>query len=111
MQITVLKESTADKIRVALVPESVKKLVAAGNKVLVETGAGESAGATDTDYEQAGAEISDSPEELLPNTDVLLAINRPPDASLSKLKKGAIVVALLRPLDEPEKLRPLSRII
>jgi NAD/NADP transhydrogenase alpha subunit len=77
MQIIVLKESFADEIRVALVPESVKKLVAAGNKVLVETGAGESAGATDTDYEQAGAEISSAQEELLQKADVLLAINRP----------------------------------
>lgn len=100
-----MKESFADEIRVALVPESVKKLVAAGNKVLVETGAGESAGATDTDYEQAGAEISSAQEELLQKADVLLAINRPADASLSKLKKGTIVVALLRPLDEPEKLQ------
>ena len=106
MQVVVLKESSADEFRVALVPESAKKLVTAENKVFVETGAGDLAGATDSDYKQAGAEISDSPEELLPNTDVLLAINRPPDASLSKLKKGAIVVALLRPLDEPEKLRP-----
>ena len=105
MQIIVLKESFADEIRVALVPESVKKLVAAGNKVLVETGAGESAGETDTDYEQAGAEISSAQEELLQKADVLLAINRPADASLSKLKKGTIVVALLRPLDEPEKLQ------
>jgi NAD(P) transhydrogenase subunit alpha len=105
MQIIVLKESFADEIRVALVPESVKKLVVAGNKVLVETGAGESAGATDTDYEQAGAEISSAQEELLQKADVLLAINRPADASLSKLKKGTIVVALLRPLDEPEKLQ------
>ena len=100
-----MKESFADEIRVALVPESVKKLVAAGNKVLVETGAGESAGATDTDYEQAGAEISSAQEELLQKADVLLAINRPADASLSKLKKGTIVVALLRPLDELEKLQ------
>ncbi len=105
MQIVVLKESSADENRVALVPESVKKLVAAGNKVLVENGAGESAGAIDTDYEQAGAETSSAREELLPKADVLLAINRPPDASLSKLKKDSIVVALLRPLDTPEKLQ------
>ncbi len=105
MQIVVLKELITDENRVALVPESVKKLVAAGNKVLVETGAGESAGATDTDYEQAGAEISSAREELLPKADVLFAINRPPDASLSKLKKDSIVVALLRPLDTPEKLQ------
>ncbi len=105
MQIVVLKESTADEFRVALVPESIKKLVAAGNKVSVEAGAGLLSGASDTDYQQAGAETSDSQEELLQKADVLLAINRPSDDVLSKLKKEAIVVALLRPLDEPEKLQ------
>ncbi len=105
MQIVVLKESSADEIRVALVPESVKKLVAAGNKLFVETGAGFLAGANDADYEQAGAEISSNREGLLANADVLTAIHRPDDEVLSKLKKDAIVIALLRPLDEPEKLQ------
>lgn len=105
MQIVVLKESAADEIRVALVPESVKKLVAAGNAVAVEAGAGVFSGASDADYEQAGAVISANREELLAKADVLTAINRPSDEVLSKLKKGAMVVALLRPLDEPEKLQ------
>ena len=105
MQIGVLKESLAGENRVALVPESVKKLVAAGNEVFVKRGAGLSAGATDTDYEQAGASVSANQKELLSKADVLLAINRPDDKILSKLKKGAIVVAILRPLDEPEKLQ------
>ncbi|MEP6923263.1 MAG: Re/Si-specific NAD(P)(+) transhydrogenase subunit alpha [Pyrinomonadaceae bacterium] len=105
MQIAALKESSADEFRVALVPESIKKLVAAGNKVFVETGAGEAAGANDSEYEQAGAVVLAVQEELLAKADVLLAINRPADQVLSQLKNGAIVVALLRPLDEPEKLQ------
>lgn len=105
MRIVVLKETAADEIRVALVPESVKKLVAAGNEILLEAGAGTSAGAGDADYEQAGATVSPDRDELLRKADVLLAVNRPADEALSKLKKGAIVAALLRPLDEPEKLR------
>ena len=105
MQIVVLKESLADEIRVALVPESVKKLIAAGNKVSVESSAGLLAGAGDADYEQAGAEILSDRAELLQKADVLPTINRPDDDVLSRLKKGAIVVALLRPLDEPENLQ------
>ncbi len=104
MQIVVLKESLAGENRVAIVPESVKKLVASGNEVVVESGAGLSAGASDADYEQAGAIVSATSEELS-KADVLLAINRPDERILSKLKKGAMVVALLHPLDEPEKLR------
>jgi NAD(P) transhydrogenase subunit alpha len=105
MRIVVLKESAADEIRVALVPESVKKLVAAGNEVLIEAGAGVSAGASDADYEQAGATVSGNRDELSGKADVLLGVNRPAGDALSKLKKGAIVVALLRALDEPEKLQ------
>ncbi len=75
MQIVVLKESSADEFRVALVPESVKKLVAAGNKISGEAGAGLLAGASDADYEQAGAEIFSSQAEMLQKAGVLLAIN------------------------------------
>ncbi len=105
MQIVVLKESSAGENRVPLVPESVKKLVTAGNEIFVETGVGFLAGANDADYKQAGAEVLSNREELLQKADVLVAINRPDDVSLSKLKRGAIIVALLRPLDEPEKLQ------
>jgi NAD(P) transhydrogenase subunit alpha len=105
MQIVVLKESAPDEMRVALVPESVKKLVASGNEVSVEAGAGISSGASDADYEQAGGSVSSNREELLQKADVLPAISRPEAEVLSKLKTGAVVIALLRPLDEPEKLR------
>lgn len=105
MKIVVLKELAADETRVALVPESVKKLAALGNEVLVEKGAGFLSGANDIDYEQAGAKISLERDTLLEKADVLVAISRPDNAVLAKLRKGAIVVAMLRPLDEPEKLR------
>ncbi len=64
MQIVVLKESSADEFRIALVPESVKKLGAAGNEISLETGAGETAGANVADYEQAGAKISSNRKEF-----------------------------------------------
>lgn len=105
MQIVVLKESAVDESRVALVPESVKKLVSGGSKVSIESGAGLLAGASDSDYEQAGAEISANRDALAGNADVLLAVNRPADEVLSKLKRDAVVVAMLRPLDEPERLQ------
>src|SRR5687768_5629233 len=110
MQIVVLKETSADEIRVALVPESVKKLVASGNKVFVENGAGVLAGAYDADYEQAGAVVSSDREDMAGKADVLLALGHPADEILPKLKKAAIVIALLRPLDEPDKLRPFMEL-
>ena len=58
MQITVLKETQPGETRVALVPESVKKLVALKVQVSVESGAGIEAGASDADYEAVGATIA-----------------------------------------------------
>lgn len=107
MQITVLKETQADESRVALIPESVKKLVAQKATLAVESNAGQNAGASDADYEAAGATVSADRAALLASTDVLVAINRPPTEDLARLKKGAVVIGFLRPLDEPEALRPM----
>ena len=105
MHIVTLKESATGEKRVALMPDSVKKLVASGNEVWLETDAGIFANAQNADYEEAGAKVSAKLDKILKNAEVLVSINRPSDEILSKLKKGAIVVSLLRPLDEPEKLK------
>ena len=107
MQITVLRETEAGESRVALTPESVKKLVAMKADVAVESGAGADAGGSDADYEAAGATVSKDREALLASADVLAAVNRPPDDDVAKLKKGAVVIGFLRPLDEPRRLVPM----
>ncbi|MGH9846984.1 MAG: NAD(P) transhydrogenase subunit alpha [Blastocatellia bacterium] len=107
MQITVLRETEAGESRVALTPESVKKLVSMKAAVAVESGAGADAGASDADYEAAGATISKDRAALLGAADVLAAVNRPANEDVAKLKKGAVVIGFLRPLDEPKKLVPM----
>ncbi|HEY0385792.1 MAG TPA: hypothetical protein VGC64_07250, partial [Pyrinomonadaceae bacterium] len=108
MRITVLRETEGQDARVALVPESVRKLVALKAAVAVESGAGAGAGATDEDYKTVGAEVSAaSRAELLATTDVLAAINRPTEEDFRSLKRGAVVIGFLRPLDEPAALAPL----
>lgn len=107
MQITILKEAEAGESRVALTPEAVKKLTAMKAHVAVESGAGNDAGASDADYEAAGATIATDRARLLTATDVLAAINRPPDGDIAQLQRGAVVIAFLRPLDEPLQLRPM----
>jgi NAD(P) transhydrogenase subunit alpha len=107
MQITVLRETDEGELRVALTPDAVKKLVGMKAAVAVENGAGQEAGASDADYEAAGASVSSDRAALLAAADVLAAVNRPPDNDLAQLKKGALVVAFLRPLDEPDALVPL----
>jgi NAD(P) transhydrogenase subunit alpha len=107
MKVVVLLETQAGETRVALVPESVRKLTGLKAAVLVESGAGLEAGATDEDYTNAGAEVSTDRDALLSSADVLVAVNRPSAEDLRRLKPGASLIAFLRPLDEPGELAPL----
>jgi H+-translocating NAD(P) transhydrogenase subunit alpha len=106
MNIVILRETLSGEARVALVPESVRKLVALKATVKVESGAGLGAARTDEDYREAGAEISEDRTALLESANILAVINRPAPEDLSRLNKGAVVVGFLRPLDEPESLEP-----
>jgi NAD(P) transhydrogenase subunit alpha len=107
MQITVLKETEPGESRVALVPESIKRLVSMKAKVAVESGAGSESGASDADYEAAGASVSRDRAALIRTADVLLAINRPSAETVAQLNRGAVVISFLRPLDEPLALKPM----
>lgn len=104
MKIGVLREPQAEETRAALVPESVRTLVASGVTVHIESGAGDTAGATDADYVAAGAAIESDRSKLLELADVLLCVNRPPDDDVAQLPAGAVVIGFLRPLDEPDAL-------
>ncbi len=106
MRIAVPREQQQGEARVALVPESVKKLVAAGVEVGIESGAGVRAGFLDADYQAAGASIMGR-ADLLPEADVIACVNRPEAADFSKFKQGAVVIGFLKPLDEPAALEPV----
>ena len=106
MNIVVLRETQPGEARVALMPESVKKLVALKAAVLIESGAGLAAARTDDDFREVEAQISLNRLELLQSADVLVTVNRPEPAVFSQLKTGAVVLGFLRPLDEPQALEP-----
>src|SRR5262245_13954645 len=107
MRIMVLKETESDESRVALIPESIKKLVSMKAKIAVESGAGRESGASDADYEAAGASVSKDRASLIKTAEVLLAVNRPSPEIVSQLNRGAVVISFLRPLDEPLALKPM----
>src|SRR5258708_29220891 len=106
MRIAVPLERKAGEARVALVPESVKKLVASGVEVAVEAGAGLKAGFQDQEYEAAGAKLIDH-SQLLQTADVLTCVNRPEPDDFQKLRKGTVVIGFHKPLDEPAALEPV----
>jgi NAD(P) transhydrogenase subunit alpha len=107
MNIAVLKEAQPGEARVALVPESVRKLTALKVSVSVESGAGVEAGAADADYEAAGASVSEDRAALFSSADILAAVNCPAPEDIQQLSKGAVVLGFLRPLDDPAALEPL----
>jgi len=106
MRIAVPVERQPGEARVALTPESVKKLVASGAEVAVEVGAGREAGFLDDEYKTAGATLADR-ASLLSGADVLACVNRPEPSDFEKLKAGAVIVGFLKPLDEPAALEPV----
>jgi NAD(P) transhydrogenase subunit alpha len=96
----------ADEPRVAVSPETVKKLVALGAKVKVEAGAGARSRFSDEALRAQGAEIA--PTEALRDADILLKVRRPAAADLAGLKPGALVIAMLDPYGDREALEALA---
>ena len=106
--IAVTTERRAGETRVATVPEAVKKLVAAGFAVTVETGAGTAAAYPDADYLAAGATIAPTAQKAIEAADILFKVRSPSDAEVAALKPGAIVIALLNPYQERPTLDAIA---
>ena len=97
----------ADEPRVAVSPETVKKLVGAGAAVRVEAGAGSRSRFSDEALKAAGAEIV-SHAEALNGADILFKVRRPTVEEVKALKPGALVVAGLSPYDDRAGLDALA---
>lgn len=103
MLLGILKEA-AGETRVALLPESLKSLLAQGITVTVEADAGIAAGASDAAYAEAGATITADRNSLLANADLLPVVTAPDAGDQSKFKPGTVVIGFLKPLDAPAAL-------
>ncbi len=106
--IAIIQERRAGETRVAAVPETVKKLIAMGFKVVVEKDAGALAAFSDEDYKAAGAEIAATAKAALGKADIVFKVRAPEAAETAALKSGAIVVALLNPFQERAALDGLA---
>jgi NAD(P) transhydrogenase subunit alpha len=100
MKVAVVKEAAAGERRVALVPDAVRKLRAAGVDVLVETGAGAGAWLSDDSFADAGASIVSRDEAL--SADVVLLVGKPDSETITKLRRGQALIGLLAPLTDPD---------
>jgi len=114
MNIAVVKETFPGERRVALVPAVLPALAKAGWKVLLESGAGESSGFADADYESAGATIVPPRSAAFEQAEVVLQVRclgANPEAGradLELLKPGQVVIGMCDPLGNPQAVRELA---
>ena len=97
MQIGVPAETTAGETRVAVTPETAKKIIAQGHQVLIQSGAGVAASVTDAAYEAVGAQITDATGAL--GSELVLKVRAPSHTELGHMKSGAALVGMLNPFD------------
>jgi H+-translocating NAD(P) transhydrogenase subunit alpha len=107
MKVGVAKETAPGERRVALVPEALGKLKAAGLDVLVEAGAGAGAAIPDGAYSAAGAEVVPT-DALYQQSDVVLRVAKPSADEVGRLRKGQTVIGFLAPLIDPAIAKDLA---
>ncbi|PIT75184.1 Re/Si-specific NAD(P)(+) transhydrogenase subunit alpha [Limnohabitans sp. JirII-31] len=97
MLIGVPVETTAGETRVAITPETAKKLMAQGHTVRIQSGAGVAASVTDAAYAAVGAELVDASTAW--GCDLVLKVRGPSEAETSLIKAGSTVVGMLEPFN------------
>ncbi len=112
MKVGVPRERVAGERRVALVPDSVSKLVDEGLDVVVESGAGREAGFADTAYSEAGATVTDDAAQVY-GADVVVKVSPPttdgPENEVGRLKQGAGFMGFMLPLTSPELVKGMAK--
>jgi NAD(P) transhydrogenase subunit alpha len=103
MRVGVARETAPGERRVALVPETAAKLIAAGFEVVVEPGAGDAASFPDEAYREAGATLG-SPWEA----DALVKVAKPDEAEAARLRDGQLLISYLDPLADREGVERLE---
>jgi proton-translocating NAD(P)+ transhydrogenase subunit alpha len=109
VKLGVPRETMAGERRVALVPETATKLIAAGLEVSLEAGAGTSAGFRDEAYREVGVELVGDAGSLLPDADAVFKVQAPAIPEVSLLKRDAILVSFLQPATQADVVRALAR--
>ncbi len=114
MKIAVVKERRPGETRVAATPETVKKFVALGCDVSVESNAGQPSNISDGDYEEVGARIAANAADAVAGADAVLKVARPMTGSegedeISILPEGTILLAGLQALTQKDMVDALAK--
>ena len=109
MKLAVPTETRAGERRVALVPDVVKKLVAAGWHVVVQSGAGSAAAFSDEAYVGAGADLAPDQSTTLAGAGLVVTVNAPDAAAAALVPEDAVVLSFFQPVPSAEALAVLAR--
>jgi NAD(P) transhydrogenase subunit alpha len=109
VKVAVPKERAQDERRVALVPDTATKLMAAGLEVSVEEGAGSAAFVSDADYEKAGVKVVKGAASLLHDADVVLKVQAPAAGEVDLIPSGAVLISFLQPATQAGVIAALAK--
>lgn len=98
MKIAVARESSPTEKRVAITPDAVRKFIALGAEVTIETGAGLPSGIVDRAYSDAGATVAPNAQATLQGADIVLCVDTPSDAVVELIPEGSVLVGMMNPL-------------
>jgi NAD(P) transhydrogenase subunit alpha len=107
VRVAVPKETEAGERRVALIPDSVGRLVGAGFAIAVEQGAGALAGFPDAEYAAAGADVV-TRAELFAGAEAVAGVGRPSADEIDELAPGTVLIGFLSPLGDPAGIERLA---
>ena len=106
IKVAVPKETAEGERRVAIESSVIAKLVKLGAEVLVETGAGSAAHIPDSAF--SGATIVLTANDLYQQADIVLKVQPPSDAEIAQLKEGSVLIGMLQPYQNPERIAALK---
>jgi len=107
MLIGVPREIKVREYRVGLVPANVRELAARGHEVIVEAGAGDGIGASDEQYQSAGASIIKSAKEIFEHAKLIIKVKEPQAVERKWLRPGQILFTYLHLAPDPEQANDL----
>ncbi|MBV1689686.1 alanine dehydrogenase [Novosphingobium sp. G106] len=109
MRVGTVREIKDHEYRVGLTPESARELVSHGHEVWVESGAGLGIGATDRDYEEAGAEIKAGATEVFVGCKLIVKVKEPQPAERKMLREGQVLFTYLHLAPDPDQAADLVK--
>ena len=109
LTISIPKETTEHENRVAASPDTIKKLIAIGCTVTIQTGAGDASAMTDDMYKDAGAKIAKTFTDTVKGADIVLKVQAPDKDELSDIRPGALLIGMLAPFSNKTTLSACAK--